>query len=346
MRKSYGLLLLAVYFLLLPAVAVAADCKDMPSCMADMLESAADNVTIGEIRQTCMNCVREYHAKHNLPLDQTAEPSMKTWSEPSAIDARLAEEEETSQDWFVLTPHRANYILPVAYNDSPNSGVYGSPITEADIDKTEIKFQISIKYKLFDDIYKNNGDFYIAYTNLSYWQAYNSNYSSPFRDTNHEPEAWLQFDTDYELFGGFNLRLIGVGFLHQSNGRTEPLSRSWNRLFMNFVFEKENFALAVKPWYRIPEDDEDDDNPDIEKYLGYGELRAAYRWNDHTFSLMFRNNLRDSGNKGAVELGWSFPLYRKLKGYVQYFNGYGQSILDYNDCANTIGAGIALSDIL
>jgi phospholipase A1 len=61
---------------------------------------------------------------------------------------------------------------------------------------------------------------------------------------------------------------------------------------------------------------------------------------------MFRNNLRTSGNKGAIELGWSFPLYRKLKGYVQYFNGYGQSILDYNDAANTIGVGLALTDFL
>ena len=141
-------------------------------------------------------------------------------------------------------------------------------------------------------------------------------------------------------------RLLQAGIWHQSNGRAEPLSRSWNRLYLNAVFERGDLAFSIKPWYRIPEDEEDDDNPDIERYLGYGELGAAYKWRGNTFSMMFRNNLRTSGNKGAIELGWSFPLYRKLKGYVQYFNGYGQSILDYNDAANTIGVGLALTDFL
>lgn len=246
----------------------------------------------------------------------------------------------------MLTPHRPNYVLPLAYNTSPNEAVYrGTSGEDADIDNTEVKFQISLKYLLFNDIYKGMGDFYIAYTNLSYWQAYNDEESSPFRDTNHEPEAWLQFDTNWE-FLGIKSRLIQLGIWHQSNGRSEPLSRSWNRLYANFIFEKDNLVFSIKPWWRIPEDDEDDDNSDIQKYLGYGEFRAAYKWEDHTFSMMLRNNLRSSGNKGALELGWSFPLYRKLKGYVQYFNGYGQTILDYNDSANTLGAGLLLSDIL
>lgn len=348
MKATGSILFFVVLSVLImhPAIGAAADCTDMATCMTESLESASDDVTVGELRQKCADCVRAHRAELNLAPDPTAESYKETGLQTTALEARLNEEKETGQDWFVLTPHRANYILPVAYNNSPNIDVYDGAITRDDMDKTEIKFQISVKYELFGDIFKNNGDFYIAYTNLSYWQAYNSDYSSPFRDTNHEPEAWLQFDTNYDLFWGIKSRLIGGGFWHQSNGRTEPLSRSWNRIFMNFVFEKENFALSVKPWYRIPEDDEDDDNPHIEKYMGYGELRAAYRWNDHTFSMMFRNNLRDSGNKGAVELGWSFPMYNKLKGYVQYFNGYGQSILDYNDCANTLGVGIALSDIL
>ncbi len=327
-----------VVILMLPGVGMAErNCASMDACMAELLESASDSLTIGELKKRCMDCVSAYAAEHP-PSGETAEQG--------PIEARLEDEAKTGQDWFVLTPHRPNYILPVAYNSSPNYEVYGGEITEDDIDNTEIKFQVSVKYQLFDNIFKNVGDFYIAYTNLSYWQAYNSDYSSPFRDTNHEPEAWLQFDTDWELFWGIKSRLIQVGAWHQSNGRTEPLSRSWNRLYANFVFEKGDFAFSIKPWWRIPEDDDDDDNPDIQRYLGYGELWAAYKLHDHTFSLMFRNNLRSSGNKGAVELGWSFPLFKKLKGYVQYFNGYGQTILDYNDSANTIGVGLALSDIL
>ena len=339
-RMRIGVTLFAV-LMLVPRVGVAEDCATMDACMAEMLETAPDNLTIGELKQHCKDCVDAYQAKQPQPGRE-----QKTVVAQSPIDTRLQEEKATSQDWFVLTPHRANYLLPLAYNSSPNEGVLeGTSFEDAGLDNIEIKFQLSIKYQLVEDLFKDNGDLYFGYTNLSYWQAYNSDYSSPFRDTNHEPEIWLQFDTNWE-FWGIKTRLIQVGAWHQSNGRGEPLSRSWNRLFANFVLSKGNFALSIKPWWRIPEDDEDDDNPDIERYLGYGELRAAYAWRHHTFSIMLRNNLRRSNNKGAVELGWSFPLYRKLKGYVQYFNGYGQSILDYDDAANTIGVGIALSDIL
>jgi phospholipase A1 len=62
--------------------------------------------------------------------------------------------------------------------------------------------------------------------------------------------------------------------------------------------------------------------------------------------MMLRNNLR-SDNLGAVQLDWSFPLPwigDKLSVYVQYFNGYGESLLDYNKSVNRISAGFMLVD--
>ena len=113
-----------------------------------------------------------------------------------------------------------------------------------------------------------------------------------------------------------------------------------------------SWALAIKPWYRLPEDEKTnagdphgDDNPNILKYMGHGELTMAYRTNGNTFSAVWRNNLR-SDNRGAIELGWSFPLFRRLKGYVQYFNGYGESLIDYDAYSNRIGAGFLLTDWL
>jgi phospholipase A1 len=114
------------------------------------------------------------------------------------------------------------------------------------------------------------------------------------------------------------------------------------------AFEMGPLAVGFKPWYRIPEDDEDDDNPDITDYLGHYELRAAYKWNDHVFSVMSRNNLESGFSRGAVELTWSFPFgdYPFLKGYVQYFNGYGESLIDYDHHVNKLGIGIAVTDWL
>jgi len=61
---------------------------------------------------------------------------------------------------------------------------------------------------------------------------------------------------------------------------------------------------------------------------------------------MIRDNLDFSDNHGALQLGWSFPVTNKVKGYVQWFNGYGESLIDYNSYSNSIGVGIKLSDWL
>ncbi|MFT6266695.1 MAG: phospholipase A1 [Oleiphilaceae bacterium] len=174
--------------------------------------------------------------------------------------------------------------------------------------------------------------------------------SAPFRETNYQPEIFYLTATNWHPFGGSTG--VTIGMEHQSNGRSQLLSRSWNRVYTSFMFEKDNFALSLRPWYRIKEDEKEnpnesdgDDNPDIEKFMGHFELRSAYRWNDHEFSLMGRNNLR-SDNFGAVELGWSFPLTGHLKGFVQYFNGYGESLIDYNHNTERVGVGILLTDLL
>ena len=171
--------------------------------------------------------------------------------------------------------------------------------------------------------------------------------SRPFRETNHEPEIWAQFRNDWTV-GGFMNTVNAVGLVHQSNGRSGVLSRSWNRAYATFVFERDDWAFAIKPWVWLRSDREDSDNPDITDYLGHGELRLFYGHAGHVFSLMSRNNLESGFDRGAVELSWSFPVfgYPYLKGYLQYFYGYGESLIDYDRRVNRIGLGISLTDWL
>ncbi|MGH6622569.1 MAG: phospholipase A, partial [Burkholderiaceae bacterium] len=146
-----------------------------------------------------------------------------------------------------------------------------------------------------------------------------------------------------DLGGGYRWGLLNAGFNHQSNGRADLLSRSWNRLFAEVGVERENLLLSAKVWYRLKEDDADDDNPDITDYYGHGEIGALYRWRGNSFAGALRGNVRTG--KGAVQLGWtSRPLLGPLRGYVQFFSGYGESLIDYNWKQTTIGIGVALSD--
>ncbi len=139
--------------------------------------------------------------------------------------------------------------------------------------------------------------------------------------------------------------MVGLSLNHQSNGRAEPLSRSWNRIMLDFILERDDFYLSFKPWWRIPESGGADDNPDIKDYMGNFELRALQLYRDHTFGIMLRNNLQ-SDNRGAIQLDYTFPIKERLNGYVQIFNGYGESLIDYNHYSNRIGIGIMLTNWL
>ena len=344
--KQVLILFLVVPFLCgINGAAFAADMDiSMQECFIKAMQQADNSITVGELKAAC--------EAELATIGVTEKPEATVAeTEETALEKRIRREDSSIGNLWTIMPHRRNYILLANHNfssmnDAPWEEAVGEPV---DLDNTEVKFQISFKFMLWEKMFKKrtNGSLFFAYTQLAMWQLYNNDISSPFRDTNYEPEAFIAFDNDWQIFG-FTNRVNVFGFAHQSNGRAEPLSRSWNRLYASFVFEKGNFASALKVWWRIPEDEESDNNSDIEDYLGNFELRSAYAWNKHTFGLKWRNNLDFDENRGAIELNWSFPLWGtdRIKGYVQYFNGYGQCLLDYNASASTLGVGFLLTDWL
>lgn len=261
-----------------------------------------------------------------------------------ALEQRLAKERDLARRAFAVIPHRPNYVLHT-YSSEPNVAPFLEEDPESDFQHQEIKFQISLRVPLFNKMFGENGDLWFAYTQLSFWQAYNLERSAPFRETNYEPELGLTFHTDFLLLG-LKHRTFSVGFAHQSNGRGEPLSRSWNRLWASFELERGNFVLAFKPWYRIPASSADDDNPDILDYAGRAELRSTYKYGEQVFSFMLRNNLRGDDNRSGYELDWSFPFSKRIKGLVQFYNGYGESLIDYNVWTRRAGVGVLVEDWL
>jgi phospholipase A1 len=256
-----------------------------------------------------------------------------------AVEKRLERETQTELRPWVLTPHKPNYFLPINYNADPHNELYNTlpDADNAELDNVEIKFQISLKVPLVIGLFDDRAKLFAAYTNTSWWQAYNSDASSPFRETNHEPEVFMTFDNDWEGLG-FTNRLNTLGIVHQSNGKSDPLSRSWNRIYASMIFEKGRLGFGLKAWYRIEESASNDNNPDITDFLGYGEARFAYKKSKHTYSMMLR--------KKAVELTWSRYVWGNTRLYAQYFNGYGESLIYYDRKSEVLGIGIALTDWL
>lgn len=261
------------------------------------------------------------------------------------VEQRVQSEERTEGEPFVLTPHRPNYFIPAYYTHKAGERSHYNNVEANELQDVEFKFQVSFKFPVAKGVLGRKSKLWFAYTQQSYWQAYNSKISAPFRDTNYEPEAFISTETDFS-FLGTKLKHIHYGVNHQSNGRGEPLSRSWNRVYADFIFEHGNTVVSFKPWYRIPEPVEDDDNPDINDYMGRGELTVVHVVDDMTYDLMLRNNLNFSDNHGAVQLGVSFPIWGKIRGFAQYFEGYGQSLLDYNNYTRSFGVGFMLSNWL
>lgn len=265
----------------------------------------------------------------------------------SLLDSRWELSPESKLGTWNIRSYQPIYLMPGFWtskkNELPESENPNNIETEKqNLTSTEAKFQLSLKTKAVENILGNNGDLWLGYTQSSRWQVYNSEESRPFRETNYEPEASFVLRTNYDLFG-LNWRMLGLTINHQSNGRSDPLSRSWNRVMLNLGFEKDNFALMVRPWYRFEENREDDNNPEIKNYIGRGDMTAFYRHNEHDFSLMLRHTLKGGDdNRGAIQFDWSFPISGRLRGQFQLFDGYGESLIDYNHRATYVGLGVSL----
>jgi len=216
-------------------------------------------------------------------------------------------------------------------------------LSNEELKNLEVKFQISFRLPLNRDFFVRNSHLWFAYTQLSLWQLYNHADSSPFRESNYEPELIWAFLVN-KSFGDLKLTHVSLALNHQSNGQPEPLSRSWNRVYINSILAYENWVFSFRPWYRIPEDIADDDNPDIEDYMGNFDIRVGYKQDDHQFSSVFRSALDQDNPRSYYELGYSFSINRKFRGYVQFINGYGESLIDYNYRNKRLSLGIMLND--
>lgn len=258
-------------------------------------------------------------------------------------------EPSSKKQLFKFEPYKPVYILFANYtndiNEQPTSeNPINSVSSPLNLDPVELKFQLSFKTKVLQNIFgkKTRGDIWLAYTQSSRWQVYNEAESRPFRETNYEPELTIIIPTKYNLFGLKGV-YSGLSLNHQSNGRSNPISRSWNRVIFNFGLEANGWSVILKPWIRISEEFEEDNNPNIENYVGRAELLIAHKYKKHHISFQGRHSLNGgSNNRGSVQLDYAIQIYNNLKLNTQFFHGYGESLIDYNHKQTTVGIGLSL----
>jgi outer membrane phospholipase A len=229
------------------------------------------------------------------------------------------------------------------------TGAYGDPRGEGPLSENDpmyfvvgardgwtARFQLSFKYRLFDQASGFGHErpwlsgLYFAYTQNSIWDLESN--SKPFRDTNYRPSLfwrWQRTDDKTWIDG------LRAGFEHESNGQSGDLSRSINTLFVRpeWIWKLRDggsFEFTPKIYGYLDKSD----NPDIQKYRGYVDWRFRY---DAGGEWIVTPVVRmPGGGKGSLLIDASKRI-RDLKfgpvgGYLQfqYFNGYGEDILDYN----------------
>ena len=225
------------------------------------------------------------------------------------------------------------YIMPVRFTDRPTKQPQSlnaeRPIPESrDYQNVEVKFQVSLKAKILQDAFAK-GDVWVAFTQQAHWQMYNGSLSRPFRELNYEPELIFTYPTNFSA-GNLKLKMLGLSINHQSNGKEASYSRSWNRFILIALGKWERVTFNFQIWKRFTETAMEDDNPQIEDYIGRCRLTTIIPIGKTALSIAMRNNLNIKHNRAHIEASWVIPLNRDLRLFLQASHGYGDSLIDYN----------------
>lgn len=234
---------------------------------------------------------------------------------------------------YNIKAHEANYFLPISYRYDSNYAETNGHQAK----RSETEFQFSVKFDIasgllgFDELYS------VAYTQKSFWQAYTD--SAFFRESNYNPEFFVMFPTS-ELNDGRLIKAVRLGVAHESNGRGGEKERSWNYLSGSLFFQYKMLFTELKLWARLP--DAQDYNPDLIDYMGHGHVKFMLPYKKHFFDVKFRHNFK---NKGSTEVNYSYPVFGRddLFLYVKLFNGYGESLIDYDNHIKKFGIGLSIS---
>ena len=275
----------------------------------------------------------------------------RTGRQASLMQAAWELGDEDKRRDFVIRTYHPNFLLPVHYtsniNRSPASPTRSGGSLNPNYRALEAKLQISLRAKVVEDLLLPGADLWVAYTQRSLWQLWDRQDSAPFRSTDYQPEMIYVVPVPEKLGTlpfGWKLRMLQLGAAHQSNGQSDPLSRSWNRVYLGAGLEHGDFSLMLRANQRLRVQNSDD-NPDLTDYIGRGEVAMAWSRGISTYAVTWHTSL-NSLSRGSLQVDWTYPVFASqpsgLRWYAQLFTGYGETLLDYNHRQTSIGLGLSL----
>lgn len=221
-------------------------------------------------------------------------------------------------------------------------------------DPTHAKFQLSFKYRFFkledsaESRWKSIENFYFGYTQTSFWDLDAA--SAPFVDSSYKPELFY-FCNDIKQKWIPQMDRFGFqsGFQHESNGRDGLESRSLNIFYikpMGTFGDPDGYHVTVEPkiWAYLGNPSE---NPDIDEYRGFFDFGMSY---GKTKGLKLSTNLRKgtSSGKGSIQVDFTYPMKEVFSSplnmyfQVQFYSGYAETLLYYNEDYTFLRAGLAV----
>ncbi len=246
-------------------------------------------------------------------------------SEPSDYNADHIRSEIEKGPYFTL--YKDNYFIGgIPLGDKP------------DRYNTDIKFQLSISQRLTKSSLPFNTYLYLQYTQKAFWNILEN--SLPIRDINFNPGIGLGHLIVYRN------RYIGKGYLmleHESNGKVAGYSRSWNKVTLGGNIElNRNFEVQLKGWIPIIDGR---NNKDILNYNGIFQVAGNFRTNNELLHigliLTKRKSWRPSFNT-QVEISYKLKKNHSQAFFMQYYNGYGENLLEYKEYHSNIRVGFVI----
>lgn len=274
----------------------------------------------------------------------------------SNISAQIKEVEElwnAQQDSVGNSSQKSKYLsvskdeMMELFNSMPDFGIYkdnyfitGIPLNEKISNQTaDAKYQVSIRQRLFNTIMPYNTQLMLVYTQKSFWNIYGN--SSPFKDNNYNPGILLT----KPIVNQNKLRgIVAFSAEHESNGRDSLDSRSWNYITLSGTyFVNYNFWIQAKIWHGKF----DVDNVNLTDYRGYGFLALNYINNSDRFTAsLVINPTKDFRANLQLDLSYQINKRANQSLFLQWYNGYGESLIDYNIHTSMIRLGFCIKSPL